>query len=152
MRFPIGTFASRRKFSDGFLQLGLDMRSKDNIMVAQTWNLLDQSAYPLLLECEKRGALVRNIHGRAAQSKHRCMKSGLSTCLATNSEGSECSWQPCFAPAYCGGRASTSTPDPWLQKIIQARAPCLLWNQLAGTVPPEAADKARTSISVSFCW
>ncbi|CAE6917203.1 pld1 [Symbiodinium natans] len=39
VRFPIGTF--------------------DNIMVAQTWNLLDQSAYPLLLECEKRGIRVQ---------------------------------------------------------------------------------------------
>lgn len=28
---------------------------KDNIMVARTWNLLDQSAYPLLLECQNRG-------------------------------------------------------------------------------------------------
>jgi len=39
LRFPVGTF--------------------DNIMVARTWNLLDQSAYPLLLECEKRGIKVQ---------------------------------------------------------------------------------------------
>ncbi|CAJ1387307.1 unnamed protein product [Effrenium voratum] len=36
--FPVGTF--------------------DNIMVARTWNLLDQSAYPLLLECQNRGIRV----------------------------------------------------------------------------------------------
>mmetsp|Transcript_12932 Transcript_12932/g.24422 ORF Transcript_12932/g.24422 Transcript_12932/m.24422 type:complete len:357 (-) Transcript_12932:94-1164(-) len=36
--FPVGTF--------------------DNIMVARTWNLLDQTAYPLLLECQRRGIKV----------------------------------------------------------------------------------------------
>lgn len=30
----------------------------DNIMMARTWNLLDQSSYPLLLECQKRGIKV----------------------------------------------------------------------------------------------
>jgi len=30
----------------------------DNIMIARTWNLLDQSAYDLLLECQRRGIKV----------------------------------------------------------------------------------------------
>lgn len=32
--------------------------SKDSIMMARTWNLLDQSSYPLLVECQKRGHLL----------------------------------------------------------------------------------------------
>ncbi|CAE7723679.1 pld1 [Symbiodinium pilosum] len=39
LKFPVGTF--------------------DNIMIAGRWNLLDQSAYPLMLECQKRGIKVQ---------------------------------------------------------------------------------------------
>ncbi|CAK9081694.1 unnamed protein product [Durusdinium trenchii] len=38
LKYPIGTF--------------------DSIMMARTWNLLDQSSYPLLVECQKRGIKV----------------------------------------------------------------------------------------------
>ena len=52
----------RQPFKDklfGNMLACLPPGAEDNIMVARTWNLLDQSAYPLLLECEKRGALFR---------------------------------------------------------------------------------------------
>lgn len=46
---------------------------EDNIMMARTWNLLDQSSYPLLLECQKRGVLQQGGLGKATREKSEAM-------------------------------------------------------------------------------
>lgn len=46
---------------------------EDNIMMARTWNLLDQSSYPLLLECQKRGVLQQGGLGKAMMEKSEAM-------------------------------------------------------------------------------
>lgn len=42
-------------------------------MMARTWNLLDQSSYPLLLECQKRGVLQQGGLGKATREKSEAM-------------------------------------------------------------------------------